>query len=140
MNWYKDHLQVNTRGKGLYSITKLVQQRLQEWGVREGLCTLFLQHTSASLVLNENYDPSAREDLETFMEQLVPEDQPWHVHHLEGPDDSPSHMRAMLTLPSVTIPVENGRLALGTWQGIFLFEHRVESQARSILIRCLSVD
>lgn len=98
-----------------------------------------MQHTSASLVISENYDPTAKMDLETFMERLVPENQTWFRHTLEGADDSPSHIRAMLTQPSLTIPIDDGALSLGTWQGIYLFEHRNHPQARSVLLRVLDV-
>lgn len=140
MNWYKDTLTIQTHGKGLYDFTQKVARRLADWGVQEGMCYLFLQHTSASLVMSENWDPTAKQDLEAFMERLVPEDQRWHRHTLEGPDDSPSHMRAMLTLPNLTIPIDDGQLSLGTWQGIYLFEHRARGHTRHVLIRCLSVD
>lgn len=140
MNWLKDRLDISTQGKGLYPFTRAVEERIRRWGVQEGMCYLYIQHTSASLVISENYDPTAKIDLEVFMERLVPENQPWHRHTLEGPDDSPSHMRAMLTLPCVTIPIDSGRLSLGTWQGIYLFEHRSEHQRRQVLIRCLQVE
>lgn len=139
MNWYKDTIQVATPGKGLHEFTDQVQSRIREWGVREGICFLFLQHTSASLIISENADPTARRDLEAYMDRLAPEDQPWHRHTLEGSDDSPSHMRAMLTQPGLTIPIDNGRLSLGTWQGIYLFEHRHRGQRRKVLLRCLEV-
>lgn len=139
MQWHKDTIQIQTRGKGLYNFTAQVQQLLDEWGVKEGICHLFVQHTSASLVASESYDPSARQDLEAFMDHLVLENQPYYRHTLEGPDDSPSHMRAMLTLTSLSIPVDNGRLSLGTWQGIYLFEHRTRPHRRMVLLRCLSV-
>ena len=140
MNWHKDTLMISTRGKGLYAFTNEVEKRLRDWDVQEGMCYLYLPHTSASLVISENYDPTARIDLEAFMERLVPEDQSWHQHTLEGSDDSPSHMRAMLTLTSISIPVEDGRLCLGTWQGIYLFEHRASSHRRKVLLRCLQVE
>ncbi len=139
MNWHKDTLQINTRGKGLYDFTSLVQQRITGWSIREGLCHLFLPHTSASLVISENYDPTARQDLETFLERLVPENQPWMQHTLEGGDDSSSHLRALLTNSDLAIPVDDGRLALGTWQGIYLCEHRRGGHHRRVLLRCLSV-
>lgn len=137
MNWYKDTLEVPTRGKGLYPFTDQANKRLRHWGVREGMCFLYLQHTSASLVISESYDPTARLDMETFMEKLVPEAQPWMRHTLEGGDDSSSHLRAMLTLTSASIPVEAGALCLGTWQGVYLFEHRARPHRRRVLIRCL---
>ncbi len=139
MNWHKDLIEITTRGKGLYPFTGEVQSRLARWGVREGMCFLFIQHTSASLVISENYDPTARQDLEAYMERLAPEGQAWHRHTLEGADDSPSHMRAMLTDTSLSVPVDAGKLSLGTWQGLYLFEHRAEGGRRRILLRCLSV-
>ncbi len=139
MNWFKDTLEISTRGKGLYPFTESVEARIREWDVQEGMCYLYVQHTSASLVISESYDPSAKMDLEVFMEKLAPENQPWHRHTLEGADDSPSHMRAMLTQTSLTIPVDAGRLSMGTWQGIYLFEHRSRGHRRKVLIRCLSV-
>ena len=139
MNWFKDTLEITTRGKGLYPFTDTINDRIHKWGIQEGMCYLYLQHTSASLVISENYDPTARLDLEAFMDRLVPETQAWHRHTLEGPDDSPSHMRAMLTPTSVTIPIDGGQLSLGTWQGVYLFEHRARGHHRQVLIRCLSV-
>jgi secondary thiamine-phosphate synthase enzyme len=139
MNWYKDTLEVPTRGKGLYPFTDQVNERLRRWGVREGMCYLYLQHTSASLVIGESYDPTARLDMESFMEKLVPEAQPWMRHTLEGADDSSSHLRAMITLTSASIPVDEGGLNLGTWQGVYLFEHRARAHRRRVLLRCLGV-
>ena len=97
MQWHKATIEITTRGKGLYPITRLVEEHIRRWGVREGMCFLYIQHTSASLVISENYDPTARQDLEAYLERIAPENQPWHRHTLEGADDSPSHMRAMLT-------------------------------------------
>ena len=139
MNWHKDTLEIRTRGKGLVPITNDITARIREWGIQEGMCTLFLQHTSASLVISESYDATARMDLEAFMERAAPEDQPWQRHVLEGSDDSPSHIRAMLTDTSLSIPIDNGRLSLGTWQGVYLFEHRNRPHLRKVLIRCLGV-
>lgn len=139
MKWYKDSIQIRTHGKGLYPCTDAVERMLRSAAIQEGLCFLFLQHTSASLLLSESYDPTARMDLETFMEQLAPEKQSWYQHTMEGSDDSPSHIRAMLTSCSETIPVEKGALALGTWQGIYLFEHRQQAHIRTILVRCLVI-
>ena len=139
MNWFKDALEISTRGKGLYPFTESVEARIREWDVQEGMCYLYVQHTSASLVISESYDPSAKMDLEVFMEKLAPENQPWHRHTLEGADDSPSHMRAMLTQTSLTIPVDASRLNLGTWQGIYLFEHRSRGHRRKVLTRCMAV-
>jgi secondary thiamine-phosphate synthase enzyme len=139
MKWFKDTLEVNTRGKGLYDFTDAVQNCIRRWEMQEGMCFLYVQHTSASLVVSESYDPSAKADLEEFMNRQVPENQPWYDHTLEGPDDSPSHIRAMLTLTSLTIPVDEGRLNLGTWQGIYLFEHRARGHRRKILVRGMDV-
>jgi len=137
MDWYKEKITINTQGKGLYPITDQISQLIKGWDVGDGICHLFVSHTSASLVINESYDPTARQDLEVFLEKLIPENEPWYRHTLEGSDDTPSHMRAMLTLTSLSIPVENGKLLLGTWQGIYLFEHRARSHQRQVLIRCL---
>lgn len=139
MHWYKDTLEIVTRGKGLHLFTQALEDRIHEWGIHDGMCYLYLQHTSASLVVSESYDPSAKMDLEVFMDRLVPEDQAWHVHTLEGSDDSPSHMRAMLTQTSITIPIDDGRISLGTWQGVYLFEHRNRGHRRRVLVRCLAV-
>jgi secondary thiamine-phosphate synthase enzyme len=139
MTWYKDRIEIITRGKGLYPFTQQVEERIRSWGVNEGMCFLFVQHTSASLVINESYDPTAKADMETFMEKVAPENLSWYRHTLEGSDDSPSHLRSMLTNPSLSIPIDNGALSLGTWQGIYLFEHRREKSHRTILLRCLDV-
>ena len=139
MKWYKDTLDIVTQGKGLYPFTRSIHDKIQNWGIQEGMCYLYLQHTSASLVINENYDPSAKIDLESFMEHIAPENQSWYRHTLEGSDDSPAHIRAMLTQVSMTIPIDRGNLNLGTWQGVYLFEHRKRRQRREILLRCLCV-
>jgi secondary thiamine-phosphate synthase enzyme len=140
MNWHKTNLEISTHGKGLQDITAIIRAQLRDWGVREGMCFLFLQHTSASLVLSENWDPTARADLEVFMDRLVPERDNWYTHDLEGPDDATSHIRAMLTDTSLTIPVDEGDLSLGTWQGVYIFEHRAHPHRRRVLMRVLSVD
>jgi secondary thiamine-phosphate synthase enzyme len=137
MNWYKETIQVETQGKGLYPITNQISPLIQTWAVREGICHLFIPHTSASLVINESYDPSARQDLERFLEHLVPEGESWYRHTMEGKDDSPSHMRSILTATSLSIPIDGGELQLGTWQGVYLFEHRIRPHRRNVLIRCL---
>lgn len=139
MNWYKHRIEIPTHGKGFYPFTDTVARLISEWGMQEGMCYLFVQHTSASLAISENYDPTARRDLTTFLEKLVPENQPWYQHTLEGPDDSSSHLRALLTPVSLTIPVDEGQLSLGTWQGLYLIEHRTHPQRRSVLVRCLSI-
>jgi secondary thiamine-phosphate synthase enzyme len=123
-----------SRGKGTYEITREVASIVKESGIATGMVTVFVRHTSASLVIMENADPSARTDLEAFFDQLVPEDTPYFVHTHEGPDDMPSHIRMALTRTSEVIPVVKGRMALGTWQGIFLFEHREAPHQRQIVV------
>ena len=140
MKWHKETIVVQTNGKGLYNFSAEVEKLVRQWGVQEGICHLFIQHTSASLVASESYDPTARQDLEAFLDHMVPENQAWFRHTLEGADDSPSHMRAMLTHTSLSIPVDNGRLSLGTWQGVYLFEHRRRPHTRKVLVRCLSAE
>jgi secondary thiamine-phosphate synthase enzyme len=125
---------VGTKGKGTYEITEEVERVVRESGVTTGTATVFLQHTSASLVIYENADPSARTDLHRFFERLVPENSGDYVHTAEGPDDSTSHLRMVLTRSSETVPVVQGRLALGTWQGIFVFEHRRAPHKRSVVV------
>lgn len=140
MNWHKTTLEISTSGKGLHDITSSIRMQLKEWGVREGMCFLFMQHTSASLVISENWDPTARADLETFLERLVPEGDKWYTHDLEGPDDATSHIRTMLTDTSLSIPVDDGDLSLGTWQGVYVFEHRARPHRRKVLMRVLTVE
>ena len=140
MEWHKSTLQIRTPGKGLHEITPYVRQELQNFGVTEGMCTLFLQHTSASLLISESWDPSARADLEAFMDRTVPEGESWYTHTLEGADDATSHIRAMLTDVSLNIPIDDGDLSLGQWQGIYLFEHRARPHQRHVLMRVLSVE
>jgi secondary thiamine-phosphate synthase enzyme len=125
---------VRTHGKGTTEITRDVAGIVSRSGNRNGTVTVFVRHTSASLIIMENADPSARRDLEMFFEKLVPEDTPWFIHTQEGPDDMPSHIRMALTRTSEVIPVINGRMALGTWQGIFLFEHRRAPHHREIAV------
>ncbi len=125
---------VATHGKGSYEITSEVARIVGVSGVRTGIATVFLQHTSASLVIYENADFSAREDLHRFFDKLVPEDDPDWVHTAEGPDDTTSHLRMALTRTSETLPVMNGRLALGAWQGIFVFEHRTAPHTRRLVV------
>ncbi|MBN1517324.1 YjbQ family protein [Candidatus Sumerlaeota bacterium] len=127
-------ISVQTRGQGLLEITGQVEALVHESGVQEGLCTLLAQHTSASLTIQENADPSARRDLEAFLNRLVPEHDPHYTHTLEGADDMPSHIKSALTSVTLSIPVQNGRLALGTWQGIYLWEHRKHPHRRSVVV------
>lgn len=139
MKWHKSTLEIGTRGKGLYSFGAQIDAQLHAWRVREGMCFLFCPHTSASLTINENYDPSAQADLETALEKLVPENAGWYTHDLEGPDDATSHIRAMLTGSNLSIPVDEGRLSLGTWQGVYLFEHRSRGHQRQVWLRVLDM-
>jgi len=127
-------LEIPTRGKGLHPITRHVQEVVSASGVVEGLCTVMVQHTSASLTIQENADPSAAHDLERWLDRLVPEDDPRFTHTAEGPDDMPSHIKAALTSTTLSIPVVDGRLALGTWQGIWLWEHRRHPHLRRCVV------
>ena len=137
MEWFSESLSYSTNGKGMILITPDIIEIIQRWKINTGLCFLFLPHTSASLTMSENYDPKSREDVENYYERSVPENQLWYQHTLEGPDDSPSHIRSTLTQSSITIPIDKGKLGLGTWQGIFLFEHRSVPHHRNLFIRCL---
>jgi secondary thiamine-phosphate synthase enzyme len=128
---------VRTRGKGTYEITDQVESVVAESAVSNGTVTVFVRHTSCSLIIMENADPSARRDLEEFFERLVPEDTPWFQHTAEGGDDSTSHIRSVLTRSSELIPIADGRIQLGTWQGIFLFEHRRAPHQRQIFVTVL---
>lgn len=130
----------STRGKGTYEITDEIVSVVAASRVKTGTVTVFVQHTSASLVIMENADPSARTDLEAFFDHLVPEDTPYFIHTYEGSDDMPSHIRMALTRTSEVIPIINGRLTLGTWQGVFLFEHRRHPHTRRISIVAQGVE
>lgn len=129
--------EVGTKGKGTYEITNLISHGLRESGFSNGIVSVFVQHTSCSLVIMENADPTARVDLERFMEELVPEDYPNFVHTLEGPDDMPSHIKMALTRTSEQIPFANGQLQLGSWQGLFLWEHRSAPHNRKLILTYL---
>lgn len=129
-------LTIPTPGQGLHEITAEIARLVAESGVTDGLCTIFLRHTSASLTIQENADPSARRDLEAWLNRLVPENDPLYTHDSEGPDDMPAHIKAALTCPSLSIPIIDGRLALGTWQGIHLWEHRRGPHTRKLVIHC----
>jgi len=130
---------VPTRGKGTYEITAQVETLLSASGIRTGLATVFIRHTSASLVIYENADPTARTDLHRYFEDLVPEDHPGLIHTAEGPDDSTSHLKMALTRTSESVPIAEGRLTLGTWQGIYLFEHRRSPHRRTVTVGLLGV-
>jgi secondary thiamine-phosphate synthase enzyme len=127
-------LTFHTRGRGTTEITAEVERVLTESGIRKGLCTVFLQHTSASLILCENADPDVRRDLETILSRLAPDGDPAYVHDTEGADDMAAHARSILTSNSITIPVADGELMLGTWQGLYLWEHRTAPHTRSLVV------
>jgi len=131
---YQKVIDVRTRGRGLTDLTREVAACVRDSGVSSGLAVVFCQHTSASLVITENADPSARGDLMDWLERVAPDGDPRNVHDAEGPDDSPAHQRSALLRTSETIPIAAGRLALGTWQGIFLAEHRLDAHSRSVLV------
>ena len=134
MHVHHEKLEVRANGKGLYEITDDVQSKIDNCGVRNGTVTVFVQHTSCSIVIMENADPTARRDLEEFFDRLVPEDADYFTHDAEGGDDMPSHIRMALTRTSETVPIADGKMQLGTWQGIFLFEHRHALHRRKIFI------
>ena len=134
MHVHHDRLEVRSQGKGLYEITDDVQSKIDKSEVRNGTVTVFVQHTSCSIVIMENADPTARRDLEEFFDRLVPEDADYFAHSSEGSDDMPSHIRMVLTRTSETVPIADGKMQLGTWQGIFLFEHRREPHRRKIFV------
>lgn len=134
------NITVKTPGKGLHKITDRIRNQVQNSDVSAGVCSLFLRHTSASLLIQENAAPSAKRDLEEFFNRYVPENESWYTHTSEGPDDMPSHIRAALTNTSETIPIVDGSLDLGTWQGIYLFEHRRQGRSRSIRITLLPAE
>ena len=140
MKWLKSTLNITTHNRGFHEITDKINAQIKSWNVEEGIIFLFLQHTSASLVINEDYDPSARRDMENFFEKIIPDGASWYEHTIEGQDDSPAHLRTMVTHTHLSIPVDEGRLTLGTWQGIFLAEHRQRGHRRQIQLRMLSVD
>jgi secondary thiamine-phosphate synthase enzyme len=131
---FSHEITIETGGNGLYEFTNDVSKLVIESGVNTGLCHLFIKHTSAGLIIQENADPTARRDLEEWMRRLVPENQSWFTHTLEGPDDMPGHIRSVLTGCSLCVPVHNGKLGLGTWQGIYLWEHRRTGYRRKIQI------
>jgi secondary thiamine-phosphate synthase enzyme len=130
---YQTRLQIRTSGKSLHKITAEVQQAVRESGIQMGLCTVFLRHTSASLVIQENADPDVLRDMERFFAKLVPEGNSY-IHSTEGPDDMPAHLRTALTHTSENIPIGEGRLLLGTWQGIYLWEHRARGHHREVIV------
>ncbi len=128
------HFSIQTSGKGTYEITDEIQHKIDKSGLRDGTVTVFIQHTSCSVIVMENADPTARDDLEEFFNRLVPEDADYFTHGSEGSDDMPSHIRMVLTRTSETIPIADGKMQLGTWQGIFLFEHRRAPHRRKVFV------
>lgn len=137
MRQFLTSFHISTQGKGLYDFTAQVIRWVGEQGVRDGLLTLFIRHTSASLVVQENADPDVQGDLERFFARLVPEHDPLYRHTQEGPDDMPAHVRAALTQTQLSIPLQAGALALGTWQGIYVFEHRRAGHRRQVVAHLL---
>lgn len=134
MSFHRERLEISTQGRGTYEITERVQRAVAESGVADGLCTVFVHHTSASLIVSENAAPSVREDLDAFFARLVPDGDRLFTHDDEGPDDMPSHVRSVLTQTSIGIPVARGRCDLGTWQGIYLWEHRHAAHRRRVTV------
>lgn len=131
---HRGKLAIATRGRGTYDLTRDVAEVVRASGVRDGLATVFVHHTSASLIVSENADPAVRRDLEAFVARLVPDGDALFTHTAEGDDDMPAHVRSVLTQTSIGIPVEGGRLALGTWQGLYLWEHRTTPHTRSVTV------
>jgi secondary thiamine-phosphate synthase enzyme len=134
MKVHQDTLDIPTRGRGLVDVTARIAGVVSASGVKTGLCTVFVQHTSASLVVQENADPAVRRDMEKWIARVAPEDPRAYEHDAEGPDDMPAHLRATLTRTSEVVPVTAGRLALGTWQAIYLWEHRKSPHTRTIVV------
>ena len=130
----QEEFSVATTGRGTYDLSDDIQRIVAASGVRTGLCHVFLKHTSASLMLCENADPAVRHDLETFMQRYVPDGDPMFTHTMEGPDDMPAHVRSILTQNDMNLPVSNGRCALGTWQGVYLWEHRLAPHSRKVML------
>lgn len=128
---------IKTKGRGLYEFTSEIEQALRQSEIKEGLCVIFCRHTSASLVIQENADPTVQVDLLNWLARVAPDGDPSYVHNTEGPDDMAAHIRTMITRTSETIPVSGGNLALGTWQGVYLVEHRTSPHSRSVIISFL---
>lgn len=132
MSSYLASISIHTPGRGFQNITAALQDTVSESGLREGLCNVFIRHTSASLLITENADPDVRRDLEAWVSRLAPDGDPSYLHSMEGPDDMPAHIRSVLTCSELTLPVRNGRLGLGTWQGAYLWEHRTQPHHRRL--------
>jgi len=127
-------LSISTRGQGLYDITRELNQLVNKTGIESGLCTVFVQHTSASLIIQENADPAVQDDLQNWLNRLVPEHDSLYTHTDEGPDDMPAHIKSVLTATSIAIPIMQGKLVLGVWQGLYLWEHRRRGHQRCLAI------
>lgn len=130
----QSEISLSTQGRGTYDLTANVQSAVRDSGIEVGMCNIFIRHTSASLMLCENADPAVMRDLETFMSNLAPDGDPAHTHIAEGPDDMPSHIRSVLTQSDLNLPVRNGRCDLGTWQGVYLWEHRHAAHQRKVTV------
>jgi secondary thiamine-phosphate synthase enzyme len=139
MRQHQSQLDIATQGQGLYDITRKVDAIVRGAKIAQGFAIVFCRHTSCSLIINENADPDVRHDLEAFMKRLVPDGDPAFIHTLEGPDDMAAHIKTALTATSLTIPIQNGRMALGTWQGIYLFEHRERPHERHVVVHIAGV-
>ena len=137
LSLHEERLQVRTPGRGTIDVTQQVQEVVARAGIERGQVTVFVHHTSASLIVCENADPDVHRDLEAFMSRLVPDGDRLYTHTAEGPDDMPSHVRSVLTQVSITIPVAKGRAALGTWQGLYLWEHRRRPHERHLIVTVL---
>jgi secondary thiamine-phosphate synthase enzyme len=130
----QEELQISTNGRGTYDLSRNIQTAVAQSGIRSGLCHVFLRHTSASLILSENADPAVGHDLESFMQRQVPDGDPLFTHTAEGPDDMPAHVRSVLTQSELSLPIMDGQCALGTWQGVYLWEHRFAPHLRKIVL------
>ena len=137
MKQHQEIISAHSPGRGLHDITDRIAEVVEVSGIGLGLCHLFVRHTSASLLIQENADPSARHDLERYFERIAPENDPAYTHTSEGPDDMPSHLRTALTQTALQVPIRQGRLALGTWQGIYLFEHRIAAHRREVVVHLI---
>ncbi len=132
--FWQEEFEYQSAGRGTYEITQVVEALVQKSGVQEGLCHVFIQHTSASLIISENADSDVRVDLETFMSKVCPDGDPMFIHRAEGSDDMPAHIRSILTQTELSIPVQDGSLNLGTWQGLYLWEHRTHPHSRNLIV------
>ena len=139
MNQHQGKLTVRTQGRGLYEITDDIQSIVEKSGIDTGLCVVFCRHTSASLLIQENADPSVKLDLLEWLARMAPDGDPRYAHDTEGPDDMAAHLRTMITRSSETIPVSNGSMAMGTWQGLYLAEHRTSPHTRSLLVHVMGM-